>query len=82
MWVGDQAMYHTIEFDVDILVDMEGSHQHWLVSVLLNRATRVQARLKPSVVETVDGPLEVVDLFFEEGVLARGMPFQFFRLVD
>jgi hypothetical protein len=50
--------------------------------VLLHKGARWQAQIKPYVVETADGPVEVADLFFEDGTATRTVPFACFSLVD
>jgi hypothetical protein len=74
-------MYHTIEFDTDLLVDLEISPKHRLERLLISRGTRLQVQLKPYVVETEAGPVEVVDLFFIDGTTTRRVPFAWFSFV-
>jgi hypothetical protein len=75
-------MYHTIEFAEDAVVDLEISSKHWLERLLLRRGTRLQVQLKPYVVETEAGPVEVADLFFIDGTTTRRVPFAWFSFVD
>ena len=75
-------MYHTIEFLVESLVDLEISPKHWLERVLVHQGTRRQAQVKPYVVETPDGPVEVADLFFDDGTVTRGVRFEYISFVD
>lgn len=75
-------MYHTIEFSVEFVADLEISPRHWLEQILIRRGTRVKAEAKPYAVETEDGPVEVADLFFEDGTATRGVPFESFSFVD
>jgi hypothetical protein len=75
-------MYHTIEFATDLVVDLERSPRHHLEQVSLSRGTRVEAQLKPYVVEWGRGPVEVADLFFEDGTVTRGIPYACFAFVD
>jgi hypothetical protein len=75
-------MYHTIEFATDLVVDLEWSPRHRLEQVLLSEGTRVPVQLRPYVVEGARGPVEVADLFFEDGTAARGVPFACFTFVD
>jgi hypothetical protein len=39
-------------------------------------------QIKPYVMETEDGPIEVADLFFVDGTTARMVPFESFSFVD
>jgi len=75
-------MYHLIEFAADFMVDLETSPRNWLEQMLVQRGTRVQAQLRPYVVETREGPVEVADLYFEDGAVTRGIPFAFFSFVE
>jgi hypothetical protein len=75
-------MYHTIEFVEELTVDLEISPKHWLERLLINRGSHMRVQLKPYVVETKDGLVEVADLFFADGTTARGVPFKSFSFVD
>jgi hypothetical protein len=75
-------MYHTIEFDEALTVDLEISRKQPLERVSIRRGSRLRAQLKPYVVESDDGPTEVADLFFEDGSVTRGVPFAFFCFVE
>jgi hypothetical protein len=79
---GSQAMYHTIEFVTEFMVDLERSPKDRLERLLLRKGTRAQAQLKPYVVETADGLVEVADVFFEDGTTARTVPLACFSFVD
>jgi hypothetical protein len=39
-------------------------------------------QIKPYVVETEDGPVEVADLFFEDGTTTQRVPFSLFSFID
>ena len=75
-------MYHTIEFAADFTVDLVISPRHRLERVLIRRGTRLSAQVKPYVVETEAGPVEVADLFFADGTTIRAVRFERFRFVD
>ena len=75
-------MYHTIEFAVDSLVDVEVSPKQPLERSVIHRGTRVEAQIKPYVVETAEGPVEVADLFFEDGTVTRMVRWEFISFVD
>jgi len=66
----------------EFLVDLEISPKHWLERMLIQRGTRLQAQVKPYVVDTEDGPVEVADLFFADGTTTRTVPFECFSFVD
>ena len=75
-------MYHTIEFGEDLIVGLEISARRWLERMRIRRGTRLRAQIKPYVVETGEGPVEVAELFFEEGTTTRMVPFGLFSFVD
>jgi hypothetical protein len=75
-------MYHTIQFEADLTVDLEVSPKHPLERVCLRRGVRLRAQMKPYVVEMADGPVEVADLFFEDGTTTRGVRFEHFAFVE
>jgi len=75
-------MFHSIEFRVAILVDLETTPANWLEQLLILQGTRLQAQVQPYVVETGQGPVEVADLFFGDGTATRGLPLAFFSFVD
>ena len=75
-------VYHTIEFADEAVVDLEISPQHWLERALIQRGARLQVQIKPYVVQTDTGPVEVADLFFADGTATRRVPFEAFCFVD
>ena len=75
-------MYHTIAFADDVQVDLEISPKHRLEQTLLRKGTRCEVQIKPYVVESDYGPVEVADLFFADGTVARGIPFARFTFVE
>jgi hypothetical protein len=79
---GDRAMYHTIKFASECLVDLEMSSRQPLERVLIRPGTGLRAQLRPYVLETNDGPIEVADLFFEDDTAIRSVPFACFSFVD
>jgi hypothetical protein len=79
---GSDALYHTIEFAVEFVADLELSPKQRLEQLLIRQGTRLRVQLKPSVVETVGGPVEVADLLFEDGTATRTVPFAYFAFVE
>lgn len=75
-------MYHSIIFRVEVPVDLEISPKHRLERLLIHKGTRVRTQLKPYVQETPDGPVEVADLFFEDGTTTRAVPFAHFSFAE
>jgi hypothetical protein len=49
--------------------------------MLIRRGTRRRAQIKPYVMETEDGPVEVADLFFADGTTTRRVRFESFSFV-
>jgi hypothetical protein len=75
-------VYHTIEFAVAFVADLEVSPKHPVEQLLIHRGTRLQAEIRPYVLETENGPVEVADLFFADGTATRMVPFGCFSFVD
>ncbi len=75
-------MYHTIKFAADRWVDVDRSPRQPLERLLLHAGTPIRAQLRPYVVECVDGPVEVADLFFEDGTATRGVPYACFCFAE
>ena len=75
-------MYHTLEFAVEFMVDLEVSRNQPLDRMLIRRGTRARAQLRPYVLETEDGPVEVADLFFEDGTSVRGVRYEWFSFAE
>ncbi len=75
-------MYHTIKFAADRPVALERSPQHHLERLLLRAGTPLRVQLRPYVIEEAGGPVEVADLFFEDGTATRAVPFAAFTFAD
>jgi hypothetical protein len=75
-------MFHLIEFGTDRWMDVERSPRLPLERLLLHAGTRVGVQLRPHVVESLSGPVEVADLFFEDGSITRDVPFACFHFVE
>ena len=71
-------MFHTIQFAGDLVLDLEISRKQPLERLLVRGGSRVRAQLKPYVVETEGGLIEVADLFFTDGTATRAVPFASF----
>src|SRR5262249_51229171 len=79
---GAASMYHTIQFTAGLVVHFERSRARARGQGLIPRGVWVRTRLKPYVVETADGPVEVADLFFGDGTTVRGVRFACFSFVN
>jgi hypothetical protein len=71
-------MYHTIEFRQELLLDLDVSPKHRLERLRVRQGTRVPVQIKPYVVESNEGPVEVADLFFGDGTASHAVPFAWF----
>ena len=74
-------MYHTIEFVKDVNVVLESSPKQSL-HMRIQKGARRRVQLKPYIMEADKGPVEVADLFFEDGTAIRHVPFAFLCFVD
>ncbi len=75
-------MYHTIQFAVEVEVALEVSRKLPRERVRIRKGDRVDAQVRPHVVETDGGPVEVADLFFADGTTTRNVPFESFAFVE
>ena len=75
-------MFHAIEFRCEFLAKVERPGHAGLEQVPIEEGTRLQAEIKPYVAESGDGPIEVADLIFEDGSIARAVRFAAFRFLD
>jgi hypothetical protein len=74
-------VYHTIQFAVGFVADVEVSPRQPLERVLLRPGRCRRAQVRPGVIETDYGPVEVADLVFEDGTATRRVPFAYFAFV-
>ena len=49
---------------------------------MLKPGTCLRAQIRPHVLEPAEGPVEVADLFFEDGTATRAVPFACFAFVN
>ncbi len=75
-------MYHTVEFNAEFVLDLEISPRQPLERILIRKGTRLPAQVRSYVVETAEGPVEVSDLFFEDGSATRLVRCACFSIVD
>ena len=75
-------MYHSIEFERDLLAELDIPGEGRTPRVLIDKGTRVKAEIRPYVVESALGPIEVADLWLEDDTLARAVAFASFRFLD
>jgi hypothetical protein len=75
-------MYHTLEFQRDLAVDLVLSPRQPLERLHLKKGSRMVAQLRPYVMEWAGGLTEMADLFFADGSSASGIPYEYFRFAD
>lgn len=75
-------MYHLIEFTRQAELDAERGRLYRLERVRVRPGSCFCAQLRPYVLESPAGPLELADLYLDDGALIRAVPFACFRFVD
>jgi hypothetical protein len=74
-------MYHTIEFNGALTVGLEVSPTQPLERLRLHKGDRLRVQIKPYVMETEEGPVEMADLFLADGTTTRRVRFGSFDFV-
>jgi hypothetical protein len=64
------------------MADLVVSRKQPLERLRIRKGNRVQAQTKPYVVETAGGPVEVADLFLEDGTAICRVPFAYFAFAE
>jgi hypothetical protein len=75
-------MYHSIEFKRDLLAQLDIPGEGGTPRVLIDKGTRLKAEIRPYVVESTKGPIEVADLLLEDDTVARTVAFASFHFLD
>jgi hypothetical protein len=75
-------MYHLIEFTIAFVADLEVSPKQPLERLRIRAGELACANLRPYVVETDEGLVEVADLYFDDGAVARLIPYEWFCFVE
>ena len=70
-------MYHSIEFRRDLLAELDVPGEGRTPRVLIDKGTRLRTEIRPYVVESAMGPIEVADLLLEDDTVARSVAFCF-----
>jgi hypothetical protein len=73
---------HVVEFVIDWWAELEWGNGRPLEQVLLRRGTRRSAVVRPRILRQGNAPIEAADLFFDDGTIARGVPFAAFTFVE
>jgi hypothetical protein len=79
---GGKTMYHNIEFRLKGITEIETPGRRHLEQLVIKPGTRLHAQIKPYVIESKFGPVEVADLLLEDGSVARGVRFASFSFLD
>src|SRR5439155_23731759 len=77
-----KPMLHRIEFRWLVLAEIDRPEYALLQRIVIKEGTRLSAKIKPYVAESPDGPIEVADLYLEDGSVARAVRFAAFRFLD
>jgi hypothetical protein len=80
--IGKHAMYHRIEFARELLAELDIPGEGRIPRVQIEKGTRLRAQIRPYIVESALGPIEVADLLLEDDTVARTVPFASFRFLD
>jgi hypothetical protein len=75
-------MYHTIEFSSSIHADVAVPGRKRLERLFIQKGTRLRVEIRPYVLESDRGPVEVADLFLEDGCEARTVDFASFHFLE
>jgi hypothetical protein len=75
-------MVHAIEFRWVVLAEVDRPEYAYQQRVVIKEGTRLHAQIKPYVAESPDGPVEVADLYMDDGSVARAVRFAAFRFLD
>ena len=75
-------MFHKIEFRLRGVAELETTGRSNLEQLVIKQGTRLKAEIRPYVLETKRGPVEVADLVLEDGSIARAVRYATFSFVD
>ena len=75
-------MIHAIEFRSELLAEVDRPEYAFVAQVVIQKGTSLHADVRPYVAESDDGPLEVADLYLEDGSIVRAVRFAAFRFLD
>ncbi len=75
-------MYHVIQFTVAFVADLEVSRKQHLERLQIRIGDRFIVQMRPHVLDQHGIPIEVADLFLDDGTTARNVPFAYFTFMD
>jgi hypothetical protein len=74
-------MYHQIQFRASYQVDLQVPDKPRLERLLIKQGEVIEAQVRPYVVETSDGPMEVADLQLAGDGTLLAVPMEYFCFV-
>ena len=75
-------MLHRIEFRWLVLAEIDRPEYALMQRIVIKEGTQFSAKIKPYVAESPDGPIEVADLYLDDGSVLRAVRFAAFRFLD
>ena len=75
-------MYHTIEFAETRSLGLESTAKNPMERRTFQKGMRLRAQVRAHVKDTKNGPVEMADLFFEDGTAARAVRYAMFSFID
>jgi len=78
----ETTMFHQIEFCWAVFADVERPDYAFMQRMVIKCGDRFAARRKPYVAESANGPVEVADLYLEDGTIVKEVRYAAFRFLD
>jgi hypothetical protein len=75
-------MFHYIEFAIEHVTNLEVCPNYRVEGLVFRKGDVLRAQIKPYVREGEHGPVEVADLYFDDGTATFRVPYACFRFVD
>ena len=75
-------MCHQIEFCWAVFADVERPGYALGQRMIIKFGERLTARIQPYVVESACGPVEMANLYLEDGAIVTGVRYAAFRFLD
>jgi hypothetical protein len=75
-------MFHHIEFCLATIAEVQRPEDALMQRLVIREGERLVVQCKPHVEESADGPVEVADLYLEEGSILKAVRYAAFRFLD
>jgi hypothetical protein len=75
----ETTMFHQIEFCWAVFADVERPDYAFMQRMVIKLGERLAVRPKPYVAESANGPVEVADLYLEDGTILKEVRYAAFR---